>query len=533
MQIEDCYPLSPIQHGMLVHSLAAPQSGVYIQQLVSVLREELNVSALQRAWDQVLRRHAALRTSFFWEGTEPPVQRVHRDAVLPWQNLDWSDRTLDEQEKQLESLLQTDRQLGFHLDQAPLMRLTLVRCAQAEYRVIWTSHHALFDGRSRLLLLNEVFAFYEAICRGENLILSNPSLYRTYIDWLQKQNISEAEKFWRTRLKDLNAGQILAGNHRQPTPQQVQSYGKKTVRLCETDTRALRAFVDQFQLTPNTLLQGAWALLLSRYSGENDVVFGATRSGRHAAFDGAESVIGLLINTVPVPVRVSASSRLLPFLQALRSQWVAMRDFEHTPLVKIQEWSPVPSGKPIFESLLVFENYQLNALMREQGDRWKVRDFHLRGTTHYPLTVAGYLGPDLSLEITYDRQSFDDGTIERMLNHLRILLVEMIRDPNRQLLDIPMLSPTEKHQLLDLSNDAKTDYPKDKCIHEMFEIQVEKTPDAIALIWENEQLSYRELNGRANRLAHYLAQTRCRFRRAGRHLRRAIVGNDRRVTGHP
>ncbi|HEX6769616.1 MAG TPA: condensation domain-containing protein, partial [Candidatus Binatia bacterium] len=218
MKIEDSYPLSAIQHGMLVHSLAAPQSGVYIQQLVAVLREELDLSAFRRAWDQVLRRHAALRTSFFWEGTESPVQRVHRDVCLPLQHLDWRDRTLDEQEKQLESLLQTDRQLGFHLDQAPLMRLTLLRFAQAEYRFIWTSHHALFDGRSRLLLLNEVFAFYEAICRGDDFNLSNPAPYRSYIDWLQKQNISEAEKFWRARLKDLNAGQSLAGNHRQPSP---------------------------------------------------------------------------------------------------------------------------------------------------------------------------------------------------------------------------------------------------------------------------------------------------------------------------
>ncbi|MGZ8498342.1 MAG: amino acid adenylation domain-containing protein [Candidatus Binatia bacterium] len=504
MQIEDSYPLSPLQHGLLVHSLSAPQSGVYIQQLVAVLREELNVSALQRAWDQVLRRHAALRTSFFWEGTEPPVQQVHRDIQLPLKYLDWSDRTLDEQEKQLESLLQTDRQLGFHLDQAPLMRLTLLRCGQAEYRLIWTSHHALFDGRSRVLLLNEVFAFYEAICRGNNLSLSNPPPYRSYIDWLQKQNTCEAENFWRTRLKDLNAEQSLAGNHRQSIPQQVQSYGEKTARLSKTDTRGLRSMVGRYQLTPNTLLQGAWALLLSRYSGENDVVFGATRAGRHAAFEGANSVVGLLINTVPVPVRVSPNIRLLPFLQTLRSQWTAMRDFEHTPLVKIHEWSPVPSGKPLFESLLVFENYQLNALMHEQGDRWNNREFHLREMTHYPLTVAGYLGPDLSLEITYDQQRFDDDTITRMLNHLLTLLVEMVRDPNRKLLDIPLLSPSERHQLLYEWNENKTDYPKDQCIHELFETQVEKTPDAIALVCEDQQLTYRELNRRANQLAHYL-----------------------------
>ncbi len=184
MQIEDSYALSSIQHGMLVHSLSAPQSGVYIQQLVSVLREELNIIAFQQAWEQVVRRHPALRTSFFWEGTEQPVQRVHRDVLIPFQILDWTDRGLDDQGKPLESFLQTDRQLGFHLDQAPLMRLTLIHCAQAHYRLIWTSHHALFDGRSRLLLLKEVFACYEANRRGETLHLSNSWPYRHYIDWL-------------------------------------------------------------------------------------------------------------------------------------------------------------------------------------------------------------------------------------------------------------------------------------------------------------------------------------------------------------
>ncbi len=504
MQIEDSYALSSIQHGMLVHSLSAPQSGVYIQQLVSVLREELNIIAFQQAWEQVVRRHPALRTSFFWEGTEQPVQRVHRDVLIPFQILDWTDRGLDDQGKPLESFLQTDRQLGFHLDQAPLMRLTLIHCAQAHYRLIWTSHHALFDGRSRLLLLKEVFACYEANRRGETLHLSNSWPYRHYIDWLQKQNISEAENFWRTRLKGLNAGKSLTANLRRSTPPELHGYSKKTARLSKTVTRALLSLVDQYQLTPNTFLQGAWAMLLSRYSGEADVVFGATRASRHAPFAGVESMIGLLINTVPIAIHVPASTRLLPWLNSLRSEWIAMRDFEHTPLVKIHEWSQIPAGNPLFESLLVFENYQLNTLMQEQGDRWKNREFHLIGTTPYALTVGGYLGPDLSLEITYDLQRFDSETITRMLNHLRILLTEMITDPNRRLVDLPLLGPTEQHQVLVAWNDTMRAYPSDKCIHQLFEKQVEESPDAVAVVFEDQQLTYRELEEKANQLGHYL-----------------------------
>ena len=285
MMIEDSYQLTPLQHGMIVHSLAAPGSGIYIQQLVCKVREQLNVSAFERAWENLVRRHAALRTSFFWEGTEQPVQRVHQDVRLPFQYLDWSDRA--DQEAELEKFLRADRQLGFDLDQAPLMRLAVIRRADADYWLIWTSHHALFDGRSRRLLLKEVFAFYEAICRNEKLDLSEPSSYRSYIDWLQQQSQAKSENFWRSRLSGRHAGENLAKNGRRTNPTQGQSHGRKSVPLSETFTRALVSWVEQHQLTPNTLLQGAWALLLSRYSGEDYVVFGATRAGRHAPVQGA------------------------------------------------------------------------------------------------------------------------------------------------------------------------------------------------------------------------------------------------------
>jgi len=512
MRIQDSYPLSPVQHGMLIHSLSGPDSGVYVQQLICALHEDLNVSAFHRAWQRMIRRHPILRTSFSWKGPGEPLQQVHRDVQLFFNIHDWSGLPQDRQDKLLESFVQLDRRHGFHLNEAPLMRLALFRLSQADYRLIWTSHHALLDGRSRLLVLKDLFALYEAFCKGRNLRLKRPPPYRQYIDWLCKQEFAEAETFWRRMLSGRVACTPLVANRVPIIPPETEEFGKQSVRFSEKLTRALQNLAQKHQLTPNTFLQGAWALLLSRYSGEEDLVFGATRAGRHAPVEEVESIVGLLINTVPVRVHVSPERLLLPWLKELRAQWIAMRQHEHTPLVKVQEWSDISAGKPLFESLLVFENYQLNSVLREEGDGWEKREFRLLGTTNYPLTVVGYLGQELCLEITYDRHRFEDATVTRMLGHLRRLLEEMVSNPARQLSDLPLLTEDERHQQLVEWNDTRKEYPRDRCIHELFEAQVEQMPEAVALVFpsatsehgEDQQLTYQELNCRANQLAHYL-----------------------------
>ena len=502
MQIEAPYTLSSMQKGMLFHSLYAPQSGVYVQQLICALHEDLDVFCFQRAWQRVVERHSVLRTSFQWKDVNDAVQQVHRHVSVPWDLQDWRGLSAEEQESRLQVYLKADLTHGFNLSNAPLMRLALFRVGEAHYRFIWTSHHALLDGRSRLLVLKEIFALYEAFSRGHELELPQPRPHQDFIDWVTRQAFDRAEDFWRKALAGVIAPTPLPGDSF-PENDRDDAFGVRFIRLSEGLTSDLQLFAERHHLTPNTLLQGAWALLLSRYSGEEDVVFGATRAGRHISIEGAESIVGLLINTIPVRVRVSAESLLLPWLQELRTQWVAMRDFEHTPLVKIQGWSDVSPGKPLFESILAFENYQLNSALREQGEKWERREFHLIGATNYPLTVTGYLEPELLLEIAYDRRRFADPTIRRMLGHLERLLEGMVGDPNQRLADLSLLTEEERYQLLVGWNDTKRDYPRG-CVHESFEDQVERRPDAIAVVFGDQQLTYRELNQRANQLAHYL-----------------------------
>ena len=491
-----------MQQGMLFHGMYDPQSGVYVEQLICGLHERLDIPAFKKAWRRVIERHTVLRTSFHWEGCAEPRQETHRYVSLPWEYRDW--RGIAAVERRWDVYVEDDQRLGFEFTKAPLTRLALFRIAENDYRFMWTFHHALLDGRSVLIVLKELFAYYEAFRRGQDLHFSQPRPYRDYIHWLGNQDLGKAERFWRNILRGFTAGTHLAVDHTRAVRPDEKSYGTRETRLSRATTSRLQSLAQEHQLTPNTILLGAWAVLLNRYSGEEDVVFGATRACRRSAFEGTESMVGLFINTLPVRARLSPESRLLPWLKELRSQWVAIRDYEHTPLGKVKEWSEIPAEKPLFESILVFENCLLNSVLQAQDGIGKQREFRLRGPTNYPLTVAGYLDQELVLEIGYDRRLFDDAAIGRMLGHLEMLLEGIVADPWRRLTELPLLTDRERLQLLVEWNDTGTDYPRDECIHQLFEAQAERTPDAVAVVFEGSQLTYRELNRRANQLARHL-----------------------------
>jgi amino acid adenylation domain-containing protein len=503
MQIEDSYPLSPVQHAMLVHSLAAPRSGVYVQQLVSTVREEINVPAFRKAWECIVSRHAAFRTRFNWKIPGEPVQQVYPDVQLPFIFQDWKDLPADRQQRLLETFLQLDRIHGFNLERPPLLRLAVFRFSEGDYRWVWTSHHAVLDGRSRLLVLKELSAMYTGFSSGGTVHLASPRPYREYIDWLSRQDLTAAEKFWRSVLSGFTAPTPLAIDRASPQTQ-AEEVGEQRVRLSESFTKNLLNLAERSRLTANTFLQGAWALLLARYSGEENVVFGATRAGRHSTLGGANSMVGVFINTLPVRVHVTPGRGLLDWLKEIRSRWIAMRDFEHTPLVQILKWSDVSAGSPLFESLLTFENYDLECALKNDG--CLDQEFRLFGATNYPLSIAGYLGKDLVLNVIYDRRRFEDSAMTRMLGHLTTLLEAMVSAPASRLSDLPLLTERERYQLTAEWNDTSRDYPKHQCFAELFEAQVERSPGAIAAVFGKYQLTYRELNRRANQLAHHLQE---------------------------
>ncbi|RMF35672.1 MAG: non-ribosomal peptide synthetase, partial [Chloroflexi bacterium] len=281
--IEDIYPLSPMQQGMLFHSLYAPETGVYFEQSSWTLRGPLDVPAFERAWQQVMDRHPVLRTAFLWEGLEEPLQVVYRRVDLPLEKLDWRGLPEAEQAERLAAFLQADRERGFNLAEPPLIRLTLIRTAEEAYQFVWSHHHSLMDGWSQPILVREVFTLYEALRRGQIISLPPARPYRDYIAWLQAQDRAKAEAFWREMLAGFTAPTPLTVDvppARSRPAEGQDDYAMQRILLPAETRAALDALARKHQLTLNTLVQGAWALLLSRYSGEDDVVFGATVSGR-------------------------------------------------------------------------------------------------------------------------------------------------------------------------------------------------------------------------------------------------------------
>jgi len=505
--VENLYALSPMQQGLLFHTLYEPDGELYLNQLIFELQGELDVQVLERAWQEVVARHAVLRTSFHWEKLDKPLQVVHAQVHI---SLDRADDLRDleahAQQERIDDYLKQDRKRGFDLGQAPLMRLALFRLADDRHQFVWSFHHIILDGWSGSIIRSEVFKFYEALRRGATPHLATGPPFSAYIAWLQRQDRSAPEEFWREQLKGLRATTLECGK---PVDGTTDSRLDVTVRrtyLSAGLSQALQSFARQHQLTQNTLLQAAWGLLLSRYTGQMDVCFGVTVSGRPAAIAGIELMVGHLINTVPFRLRISPGDNILDWLKKIQTTHTEIQTHEHTPLYDAQRWSAVQDG-PLFDSLLVFENVPRPDLTANGGESVRIRGIDHLYRTNYALTIQVAPGPQLMIHAVGDKRRIEGSFVTRLLCDLESLLANFIAHPEQTLATFFRTSEAETHQVQVEWNDTQTVWPERFCLHELFEQQVKRAPDAISLIYRDEQLSYKELNARANQLALRLRQS--------------------------
>jgi len=434
--LADLYPLSPLQQGLLFHALQAPGTDVYFLRLSCSFKGELDVAAFRRAWQEVVNRHTILRTAIVWEDLDEPLQVVRQQAELPWEQADWRSLPADVQQENLRAYLEANSTRNFDLSKAPLMRVALFRLCDDVYHFVWSSHHIALDGWSYPIIIREVLASYDAFRQGVGPRLPPSFPYGEYIGWLQRQQLNDARSYWRQTLKGFTAPTPLGQRTAAPeAATRKQTQGVEKLRLSPEETATVQSFAHQHQLTVSTLVQGAWALLLSSLSGgQEEVVFGVVVSGRPAGLVGSEAMVGLLINTLPLRVRVSDDEApLSSWLKQIQEQQVESRQYEYSPLVEVQKWSDVPPGQPLFESFITFLNYPVHRAVEEWDGPVKVGHIEFIEKVSAALNLIAGVRSCLDLELKYDGRRFAATAVRRMLAQLRRLLNEFAANPHASL----------------------------------------------------------------------------------------------------
>jgi amino acid adenylation domain-containing protein len=503
-QVSLC-PMTPLQEGLLFNSLSASEPGIDIIQVICTLHEELHVAAFQQAWQQMYARHTILRTALYWDSSGKPTQEIHEQIVFPFSFEDCVLASVQEQQEKLEHYLRDERQRGFVFEQPPLLRLALFKFSEAEYSFVLTFHHAILDGRSLPILFKDAFDTYEAIRSDATLKLPAAQPYWNYAIWLQAQDLTPDETFWKRTLDGFSLPTTLPlEQSSQDLKPDTASHPEQSLLLSSELSQALRQYANKHQLTLNTLFQGAWAFVLSRYSGQTDVVFGAVRSCRRGTLPEAESMVGLFLNTLPIRVHIKSEAMLLPWLRELRAQGIALRDHQFTALSQVQQWSQIPRGLSLFESIFVFENRSIQSTLQSYGGPWSKRDFSLRRKPDAPLALYIFAEPEILVTGIYDQQRLLQATIIRLLHHFQDVLTAIANDMEMRLDELPSVGEEERELLLSTWNATQQDYPRDMCIHQLVEAQAARIPDALAIQVAEQRLTYGQVNERANQIAHLL-----------------------------
>ncbi|MCU1758285.1 non-ribosomal peptide synthetase [Pseudomonas sp. 14P_8.1_Bac3] len=509
--IEDVYPLTPMQEGMLLHTLLEPGTGLYYMQDRYRINSALDPQRFADAWQAVIARHEALRASFCWNVGEAMLQVIHKPGSTPIDYLDWRAIAEAEQEPKLQALLKSEREAGFDLlNQAPF-HLRLIRVGEARYWFMMSNHHILIDAWCRSLLMNDFFEIYTALGEGREAQLAVPPRYRDYIGWLQRQSLAEARQWWKNNLQGFERTTPIPSDRPFLREHAGDSggmiVGDRYTRLDARDGAQLRELAQAHQLTVNTFAQAAWALVLRRLSGDRDVLFGVTVAGRPVEMPEMQRTVGLFINSIALRVKMPEDDQrcsVRQWLSGLLDSNMQLREYEYLPLVSIQENSELPKGQPLFDSLFVFENAPVEVSVLDRAQSLNATSDSGRTHTNFPLTAVCYPGDDLGLHLSYDQRYFDQSTVDRMLAEFKRLLLALVEGFHGDMADLPLLGGAEQDFLIHGCNQSEHPYPLEKSYVELFEAQVALHPQRIAASCLDQQHSYAELNQRSNRLGHAL-----------------------------
>ncbi|WP_447649790.1 non-ribosomal peptide synthase/polyketide synthase [Pseudomonas abietaniphila] len=512
--IEQLYPLTPMQQGLLFHSeLADTQSAddardLYINQ-VALDVENLPLARFKSAWAGAVQRHPILRASFLrLAGSQTPVQLIRRDAALVVRELD-----LRAGQQALNEVLAAERENPFQLHEAPLMRVLLVRESETLWKLVWTFHHILLDGWSSAAVLGEVIQ-----AAMSDTAPQPAGHYSDYVEWLLSRDAQHSANFWQQHLAGFEQPTMMAAALTAPTSATGEPLPTQVlVKSMDLDNQLLHSAARRQRVTVNTLIQAVWVLLLQRYTGQQRVAFGATVSGRSAQVPGIERMLGLFINTLPLVQAPQAQQKVGDWLNELQAHNLELREHEHTPLFEAQRYAG-HAGRDLFDSLVVFENYPVDAVLRDkQAGGVNLGSVELSDKTHYPLSFAVVAGEQAHVHVNYHSNVFSAEQIDSLCGHFQKLLDGICRFPDACVGDLSMLTEHDVSVMHAWNRPPFSPYV-DRPIHELIAEHARLRPDAIALVHGEQRLTFAEFDRRANQLAHAL-----RARGIGTEVRVAIA----------
>ncbi|SCW56608.1 non-ribosomal peptide synthase domain TIGR01720/amino acid adenylation domain-containing protein, partial [Paenibacillus tianmuensis] len=506
-ELEDVFALTPLQKGMLFHSLMDRQAGSYFEQLTLDLEGSFRVEAFRRGFELLVQRHQVLRANYLTALADEPIQVVIRHKPVDFSYEDLRPLEADERLAYAESFLRQDKKRGFDLEQGALMRVSVLQTGDQSYRLVWSFHHILMDGWCLSIMLGEVFESYHAYLSSKQPKLASVTPYSRYFDWLEKQEDQEAKQFW---------SQVLSGYEQMTLLPQSDAGDaasgfapvKHIFLLNRELTERLNRVAKQHQVTLYTLIQTAWGVILQNYNNSPDVVFGSVVSGRPAEIPGVESIVGLFINTIPVRLQAVPGESFAQAMIRSQEQTLKTQSYDTYPLFEIQKLTE--QKQDLINHIIVFENYPMEEqaeqlLMKGGGESgFAISNVVMSEQTTYDFNMIVMPGDELRFQFEYNANAFDLAEIEQMQHHFVHVLEQIAANPAIPVDKLELVTGQEKELLLHGFNDTAAEYPRERTIHELFEEQAARTPERTAVLFEDERLTYRELNERANRLARTL-----------------------------
>ncbi len=501
--IEDILMLTPMQEGMLFHYLKEPESDLYYEHLSLNISGEINVQKFEAAWNFVIDTNELLRTVFRWEKLEKPVQIILKEHKIQLKYHDFSNKNPDEKQKWLEKTKVKDRKEKFDLKEVPF-RMILCKVEPDNHEMIISNHHILYDGWSNGIILEEFFKAYNGLSAGKELLRPVKTRFREFVKWNQDRDLDGQEKFWRDYLKRFDTPTELTIKRRRG--KEIFITGSFGTSLSREITGKIEGFVKNHKITLAAFLYSAWGILLQKYCNSDDVIFGTTVSGRAAPIKGIEDMVGLFINTIPLRIKTNNGESIENLLREINDLLPLVENKGSTSLAEIKGYSELENNQELFDSLIVLENYPLDHGL-STGNHFsslRVNSYSIVENTNYDLTIGVLLDDDIEINYYFNKLLFEKASIERLSQHFINIIEKILSDFSRRVSDIELLSEVEKHMILFDLNNTAVKYPKDKTIHRLFEEQTRKSPNNISLIFADQELTYRELNQRANHLAHML-----------------------------